>query len=105
MTFEVVLDLPVNSYGLFEASNGLNPFFEQKALKRPQALPYLSVVVGARAVAAREEAVLRRRSNSRLGKLPTEESFIESVMISLKNSLCGLSFLGLAFCCGGARLD
>ena len=24
MTFEVVLDLPVNSYGLFEASNGLN---------------------------------------------------------------------------------
>ena len=41
-----------------EASNGSNPFVEQKALKQPQAFPYLSEVVGARAVAAREEAVL-----------------------------------------------
>ena len=42
-----------------EALNGSNPFVEQKALKRPQALPYLLEVVGARAVAAREEAVLQ----------------------------------------------
>ena len=40
------------------ASKGLNPIVEQKALKQPQALPYLSLVVRARAVAAREEAVL-----------------------------------------------
>merc|ERR1711867_183027 len=87
------------------ASNGSNPCFEQKALKQPQAFPYLSEVVGARAVAAREEAILQRCSISRLGGLPTDEFFMESDMISLKNSLCGISFLELDSCCGDARLD
>ena len=84
---------------------GSNLFFEQKALNRPQALPYLSDVVGARAVAAKEEAVLRRHSNSVLDELPTAEACMESAMMSLKNSLCGLSSLEPVSCCGGARLD
>ena len=43
------------------ADKGSKLLLEQKFLNRPQALPYLSDVVGARAVAAKEEAVRRRR--------------------------------------------
>ena len=88
-----------------EALNRSNLFVEQKALKQPQALPYLSEVVGARAIAAREEAVLRSRLILRFCEFPTEEFVMESDMISLKKFLCGLSFLEPEFCGGDARLD
>ena len=68
------------------ADIGSKLFLEQKVLNRPQALPYLSDVVGARAVAAKEEAVLCRHSNSVLDELPTAETCMESAMMSLKNS-------------------
>ena len=54
-------------------------------MKQPQALPYDSVVVGARAVAAKDEAELQSLLNSGFLESCKEESSIESLMISWKN--------------------
>ena len=81
------------------------PFVKQKALKQPQALPYLSLVVGARVIAAREEAVLQSLLISEFCEFSKEEFVMESVMISLKKLLCGLAFLEPEFCGGDIKLE
>merc|ERR1711954_406166 len=79
------------------ADKGSKLLAEQKFLNRPQALPYLSVVVGARAVAAKDEAVRRSRSKFVFVDWLASGICMESAIISLKNSWCGLTFLAPEF--------
>merc|ERR1712243_530653 len=78
---------------------------EQNVLNRPQALPYLSLVDGARAVAAKDEAIRRNRSKFSFVGWLGPEIFMESAIISLKNSWCGLTFLVPGVCVEVAGLD
>ena len=84
---------------------GSKLFSEQNVLNRPQALPYLSLVDGARAVAAKDEAIRRSHSKFSFVDWLGPEIFMESAIISLKNSWCGLTFLVPEVCVEVAGLD
>merc|ERR1711954_579040 len=68
------------------ADKGSKLLVEQKFLNRPQALPYLTDVDGARAVAAKEEAESLRRLKFWFKDWLASGICMESAIISLKNS-------------------